>query len=422
MRAVFTTAIRYKVNAVCETPLRTGGAVGNTESVLRDSFGNAFLQGSSLAGALRSWLEKNGEQKTAKALFGSQEHEGHLIVSDAVLRADAEQAIRPRLRIDEKNGTAADKGKFDVAHIVSGSQLDFELTWLGNGQDDEEIMTVERMLGAVNSGEIRLGAQKSNGFGRLTLCVRKRSYDLMNEADRAAWIQDRDDGDEIKLPENVTDRRVTFVLEGIADSVLIRASAPVYEGDQSYTVNIEENGHPILPGSSIKGALRAQCMCIVQSAGVRESLVNDLFGRGAQDGDNGRAGVICVDDVRMNDVKKQRIRRIRINRFTGGVIRGGLFAEEPLSGAVQMTISVKDEQDALCALLVYALRDLGLGLCNLGSDGAIGRGYIAVKRILIQTPDGRKAEIGFDQNHTMSMRDTDGLLDKWQKAWKECMA
>ena len=44
-------------------------------------------------------------------------------------------------------------------------------------------------LGAFNSGEIRLGAQKSNGFGRLTLCVRKRSYDLMNEADRAAWIQ-----------------------------------------------------------------------------------------------------------------------------------------------------------------------------------------------------------------------------------------
>lgn len=66
-------------------------------------------------------------------------------------------------------------------------------------------------------------------------------------------------------------------------------------------------------------------MRIVQSAGVRESLVNDLFGRGAQDGDNGRAGVICVDDVRMNDVKKQRIRRIRINRFTGGVIRGGLL-------------------------------------------------------------------------------------------------
>lgn len=43
MTAIFTTAIRYKVNAVCETPLRTGGADGNLESVLRDSCGNAFL-------------------------------------------------------------------------------------------------------------------------------------------------------------------------------------------------------------------------------------------------------------------------------------------------------------------------------------------------------------------------------------------
>lgn len=137
------------------------------------------------------------------------------------------------------------KGKFDVAHIVSGSQLDFELTWLGNGRDDEEIMTVERMLGAVNSGEIRLGAQKSNGFGRLTLCVRKRSYDLMNKADRAAWIEDRDDGDEIKLPGECNGPTGSpLCWKGLRTLFLIRASAPVYEGDQSYTVNIEAEWSP----------------------------------------------------------------------------------------------------------------------------------------------------------------------------------
>ena len=422
MKAVYNKAVRYRVDAVCRTPLRSGGADGSTESVLRDSFGNAFLQGNSLAGALRGWLEKNGEQNLAKTLFGSQEHEGRLIVSEAMLQADSEQMIRPRLRINEKNGTAVDKGKFDIAHIVSGSRLSFDLVWLGNRQGDEELMAVERMLGAVNCGEIRFGAQKSNGFGRLSLCVRKRSYDLMNEADRTAWLADSDDGDKIELPENVPDKRVIFTVEGIADSVLIKASAPVYEGDQSYTVNIEENGRPVLPGSSVKGALRAQCTRIIRSAGVREALVDELFGHGAQGDDNGRAGVICVDDVRMDDAWKQKIRRIRINRFTGGVMRGGLFAEEPLSGEVCVNISAKAEQGAACALLVYALRDLGLGLYNLGSGGAIGRGYIAVKRILIQAPDGRKAEIAFDESRAMSMEDADGLLDEWQKAWKECMA
>ena len=69
MKAVFTRAVRYQADAVCETPLRTGGADGSMESVLRDSFGNAFVQGSSLAGALRGWLEKNGQPNTAEEKF-----------------------------------------------------------------------------------------------------------------------------------------------------------------------------------------------------------------------------------------------------------------------------------------------------------------------------------------------------------------
>lgn len=422
MKAVFTRAVRYQADAVCETPLRTGGADGSMESVLRDSFGNAFVQGSSLAGALRGWLEKNGERKTAEALFGSREHEGSLIVSDAILQDDAEQEIRPRLRIDERNGAAAVGSKFDVAHIASGSRLRFDLTWLGDRQNDEEIMAVERMLGAVGGGEIRLGAQKSNGFGKLSLRVRKRSYDLMDEADRMAWLEDRDDGEEIELPKTVTGRQVTFTVTGYADSVLVKASAAVHEGDQSYAVNIQENGRPVLPGSSVKGAVRAQCVRIARSAGVGETLVDDLFGRGARDGDNGRAGSICVDDVRVADVRRQRIRRIRIDRFTGGVIRGGLFSEEPLTGEVRVDISVRAEQKAACALLAYALRDLGLGLYGLGSGSAVGRGYITVRQILIRTSDGKKAEIAFDRDGAMSVGDADELLEQWQKAWKECMA
>lgn len=329
MTAIFTTAIRYKVNAVCETPLRTGGADGNLESVLRDSCGNAFLQGSSLAGALRGWLEKSSEKHHTKALFGSQEHEGHLIVSDAVLRADSEQSIRPRLKINGRSGTAAVGSKFDVANIVPGSHLSFELTWLGSEQESNEIAAVERMLGAVNCGEIKVGAQKSNGFGKLSLSVHKRIYNLFDEKDRTAWQDGCDDGDLIKLPKIASNEQVVFDVDGFADSVLIKTSAQMYENDLSYAVNITENGQPVLPGSSVKGTIRAQCTRITESTGVSECLLEELFGRGARDGDNGQSGAICVDDVHMEGARKQKIKRIRINRFTGGVIRGGLFAEEP---------------------------------------------------------------------------------------------
>ena len=53
MNATFTHAIRYWVTATCLTPLRTGAADGSVDDVLRDWAGQAFVQGSSVAGALR---------------------------------------------------------------------------------------------------------------------------------------------------------------------------------------------------------------------------------------------------------------------------------------------------------------------------------------------------------------------------------
>lgn len=418
MAAVYTTAVRYQADAVCETPLRTGGADGSVKNVLRDSRGNALVQGRSLAGALRSWLEKAEGEELAERLFGSTAREGHLMVSDAVLRADSRQTVRPRLRLDERRGTA--DNRFSMAHMESGSRLSFTLTWLGNSRDTAELAAVERMLGALNRGELRLGAQKSIGFGRLSLCVRKRRYELTKAEDRAAWLADSDDGEELALPGGAMTGQVTFAVEGYADPVLIKASARVYKGGQGCYVNLEEGGGPILPGSSVKGALRAQCMRIVRSAGVEAPLMEELFGRKARRGDAGQAGMVRVDDVCVEQPQKQVVSRIRIDRFTGGVIRKGLFTEEPLSGKVCLNISVQRERKAECALLLYALRDLGLGLYGLGSGGSVGRGYIKVERILIGAPGEKRAEVLFEGG-AITARDPDGLLDEWQSAWKECL-
>ncbi len=418
MAAAYTTAVRYSADAQCVTPLRTCGAEGGAEDVLRDSRGNAFVQGSSLAGALRGWLEKTEGEELAEKLFGSTAREGHLMVSDAVLRAGSRQTVRPRLRLDERRGAA--DGWFGMAHMEPGSRLSFTLTWLGDGRDTAELAAVEGMLGALHRGEIRLGAQKGVGFGRLSLCVRRRRYELTKAEDRAAWLADSDDGEELALPGGEMTRQVTFTVEGYADPVLIKASARVYEGGQGCYVNIEEGGRPILPGSSVKGALRAQCMRIVRSAGVEAPLTEELFGRKARRGDSGQAGMIRVDDVCVERPQKQRASRIRIDRFTGGVIRKGLFTEEPLSGKVCMSISVQTERKAECALLLYALRDMGLGLYGLGSGSSVGRGYIKVDRILIEAPGERRAAVLFEGDAIMA-RDPDGLLDEWQSAWKECL-
>ena len=70
----------------------------------------------------------------------------------------------------------------------------------------------------------------------------------------------------------------------------MKDSAPVHEKGGSVTVNLTENGQPVLPGSSIKGAVRGQVKRIAGCLGIEDKRVNALFGRGAQENDQGVAG------------------------------------------------------------------------------------------------------------------------------------
>ena len=101
--------------------------------------------------------------------------------------------------------------------------------------------------------------------------------------------------------------------------------------------------------------------------------VDELFGRGAAQGDNGIAGRVRFTDVVLDKAKKQ--------------------------------------------LLVYALRDLGLGLYNLGRGGAVGRGYIKVSRIAIACGD-KTADMTFGVDGC-KLNDTDNLVSAWLHALEE---
>ncbi len=422
MSATFTRAVRYRVEAVCLTPLRTGGADGAVETVLRDWTGRPFVQGTSLAGALRDWLADRDPDKV-EPLFGSQAQGGSLMVSDGLFEVAAEQQTRPRLRIDGATGTADDGGKFDVAHIAAGTKLTFTLTWLGSEEMLEQTGAVEQMLAALHAGEIRLGAQKTNGFGRVSLTVQKRSYRMEDAGDRAAWLEDREDGTPLTLPALTLGGQVVFTLTGRADSILVKAGAREMRsspkgGNRNVTVPLRENGRAILPGSSVKGAVRARVTAIAELLGMEKAVTEELFGRMNRRGenpDNGLPGKVRFEDAVLSG-KSQEISRIRINRFTGGVIRQGLFVEEPIRSEITLRITLPGGEARGCGLLLYALRDLGLGLYNLGSGGAVGRGYLAVDTIRAQAPDGAEACLRFDQDRRCTMEDPSGLFARWLDA------
>jgi CRISPR/Cas system CSM-associated protein Csm3 (group 7 of RAMP superfamily) len=410
--ASFTYAARYDVTAVCETPLRTSGADGDTERVLRTHSGQAFLQGSSLSGAMKDWLFSERPREAVDALFGSQSCSGHLVVSDGLFDADADMQLRPRLRIDGTTGSAAKGGKFDIAHIAAGSIFRFSLTWMSPNEAPEELDDIEGMLSALNIGEICLGAQKNNGFGRVRLEVHKRLYDMKAASDRMAWMQAQADGAPLTLSARHTRKEIQFSVCAHVDSILVKAAAVEQEENGSYTPNLMEGGVAILPGSSVKGAVRGRVKMIAEYMGLGH-MTDEIFGRDSADGDNGKKGLLRFEDVRLSSENRQKITRIRIDRFTGGVMRPGMFREEPLSSDVDLRISAPADQPAACALLTYALRDLGLGLYNLGSGNAIGRGYLSVEQIKMTAPDGRQACLRFDKGRGCTAEDDAGLLREW---------
>lgn len=173
--------------------------------------------------------------------------------------------------------------------------------------------------------------------------------------------------------------------------------------------NITEQGQAILPASSIKGAVCAHVNLIAAQMGVSQSVADDLFGRGASEQDNGKRGKLRFEDIPLSGAK-QKISRIRINKFTGGVMRRGLFTEELHSCDIEMPIWLPQTEKAGCALL-YALRDFGLGLYSLGSGGAVGYGAAKIDCILVESPDGTQAKLCFDAAHGCTVQDPEHLFD-----------
>ena len=165
--------------------------------------------------------------------------------------------------------------------------------------------------------------------------------------------------------------------------------------------------------------LRARAELIVRSTGCPKELTEELFGREARGNDQGKAGRVRFEDVYLDSAKRQRISRIRINRFTGGVMRGGLFQEEPLSSEIKLKISAPADQPAGCALLLYTLRDLALGLYNLGSGSSVGRGYLQVHQIAVRMPNGVTASLNFEGQEGDTISDPDGVFAAWMKVWKD---
>lgn len=71
----------------------------------------------------------------------------------------------------------------------------------------------------------------------------------------------------------------------------------------------------------------------------------------------------------------------------------GKFSEKNMAGDFEMKIAVGDmnSPDATFALLVMALRDLMIGIYNLGSGYSVGKGFLTIDKVDITDKNNKKA-------------------------------
>lgn len=421
---------KYVITAKCKSPLRTGSADRDSNSVLKDPLTRLpFIQASGISGILRAAsLEVNGPVITNR-LFGENcdsntDGESSIILSDGnFYRESLKFELRPRVHIDPVSGTSS-------ASLISGTSIKaghkFETEAIGTGSefyftaylfDDSLKGSFESLLSEIKEEHVQFGGQKSNGFGFVEVTsILHREFNMCSEKDRAAWADE----------ENQPLSDITNKLEKAARSVLayeitlncrtegtllVKGIATDKFGyDTPSTESIKNSeGSFIVPGSSIKGTLKNRMTYIAKHMGV-ESILTDAFGKEAEKNNTGSTGSLLVHDAIVTDSTEKERTRIKIDKFTGGVVYKGTFKEQEVSGGLTIKISISRNRDSrsVAALTLLALRDLASGVFNLGSGYNIGRGFIEAECISIrEMQTGKTACISYINKET---DDKEGII------------
>jgi CRISPR/Cas system CMR subunit Cmr4 (Cas7 group RAMP superfamily) len=430
-----------------------------------------FLAGTSIAGALRGYLLAHergfgvAEQArrrpgsvpatAAERLFGGVKGDEYgeqspLIVDDAFGNLhNTSFEIRDGVKINYATRTADDKKKYDLELLPAGATFDlaFELLLPADDNATQLCHDLALALGGFSSPDadtpaaITLGARRSRGFGRCRVDAwTVREYDLQTPADLLAWValdhpawqtqpELRSGGPEVVLPTGMTsvagnDRRRRFVIDAcfaLESGILIRSPDPLTStGDQqpdAVHLRSQRNGNaaPILPGTSLAGALRSRATRIVNTLLADQpeaeqraaAFIDGMFGldmhRERENGEPPKptASRLVVEERVLEKGDWLAQNRVSIDRFTGGAYDTALFAEAPyVRGEVALKLTLQQpyldggadgeaqRQQAQAGLLLLLLKDLWTGDLPLGGTVSIGRGRLRGLAATVQSETG----------------------------------
>ncbi len=311
-------AARLKITGKLKAhgPLHVGGMGGNEEvdlMIALDGQNRPYVPGTSLTGPMRAWLAQREDEGAINNLFGPPQEKGSqsegqasfIIVEDGLILLPKDGIVETRdgVGIDRLTGTAAEGAKYDRAIIPNGSEIDLAMTI--EIADESEPNTVKGMIGALvqalQQGEIRFGAAKSRGLGFVKLeTFTAKEQNLRTSAGILQTLRKQEPGIELPIAELKPRPQLDIVIKWKPRGpLMVKAERDGIGVDMlPLTSAVDGKLSLVLPGSSIKGAIRAQAERIVRTIipeiGSKASfldqvavpLIIDLFGAAAKSGED----------------------------------------------------------------------------------------------------------------------------------------
>ena len=437
----FVGTLRFKTPmhiASAEISLETDSALLKTVS------GQVYIPGTSIAGALRGRAqERFNEEGLINLVFGYQDEnktslKSRLFVEDAYAGLQM-TSLRDGVAIDRRYSSAKEGAKYDLEITPEGLELPLTIKLeIREGDNDKARMRalVFDLVEDFRKGRIKLGAGKSRGLGSCAFDYTWRRLDFGNPGQVLAYLCKRDINQvpeiSIEAKADVQDKRLqkepdfkeldcSIEMESPGSPFLIKDGGWDDDFDAVFAKCMDENGNPrdYIPGSSIKGVIRAHAERILHTLGadacdivdaehgcsarVKEALEefeteNKKKSREKEDervktiqtnscpicrlfGNTHLAGRIWFDDAFFETLPvKKRLDHVAIDRFTGGAMQGKLFNEQPvIRGRTTLHFSIKNATVFDKCLLAFLLRDLIAGFPPMHFGYGKTKGYGRLK-------------------------------------------
>ena len=453
-------SVKGALRAACQRFLEDhGNAVGLTKRDLQQLWGDDGTRGAGSAAPLRaSAITVHTVELPTEGYEGNGEHK-------IVLPTRMGNAI------DRYWGSAGDTALFEHEYLPRGKELALTITAEAGLPDDVEVpqgdvappgpKQVEKLfaliIGLIKDGRVAFGGRQNAGWGGVALSDSEKAWRLTkaepgSRAGLEEWLSGAggrsvdvapvDCGGSGRMRIEITWDSPTGILvvepqddgsEEGADAGAADGSPGEAEGADSeetkparpLRAGPEETDPIVLPGSSVRGALRTRATRIARTillakkdpstvadwsdAGVHEqlaqdpSLVRDLFGSTTH-----RGALTVLDTLAAEDGPSRKVTHNAGDRWTGGVADGLLYSEEVYDStwnSIVLELDLdrlltnaragleepggqedsqgEDRSRAAFCLLGLVLAEMAAGTLPLGSRGTRGMGQVEVKAMAV---------------------------------------